>query len=235
MEQERRPKMKCQLTGKRVLIVEDERTIAENLAFEITAKGGTVVGPAATVNAALDLIANTGLDGAILDLNLMGEMAFPVADTLATSHIPFIIMTGFNARAAVPSRHASVICLQKPVTPYVICRELEAIFDASNGEGPTLGDNRKVAVTAPVLHGEALVNVLIVDDDPKNLTVLEAILDSPGYRLVRAESAEQALLALLFDEFALLILDIRMPEMTGLELAKMIRARKRTANVPIIF
>ncbi len=107
MEQERRPKMKCQLTGKRVLIVEDERTIAENLAFEITANGGNVVGPAATVNAALDLIANTGLDGAILDLNLMGEMAFPVADALATSHIPFIIMTGFSARAAVPSRHAS--------------------------------------------------------------------------------------------------------------------------------
>jgi PAS domain S-box-containing protein len=236
MEQERRPKMKCQLIGKRVLIVEDERTIAENLAFEITAKGGKVVGPVATVNAALDLIANTGLDGAILDLNLMGEMAFPVADALATSHIPFVIMTGFNARAAVPSRHASVSCLQKPVTPYVICRELEAIFDASNGHGPTLGDNRKVAaVTSPVLHGEALVNVLIVDDDPKNLTVLEAILDSPSYRLVRAESAEQALLALLFDEFALLILDIRMPDMTGLELAKMIRARKRTANVPIIF
>jgi PAS domain S-box-containing protein len=76
---------------------------------------------------------------------------------------------------------------------------------------------------------------LIVDDEPKNLAVLEAILDDTGYRLVRAESAEQALLALLADEFALLILDIRMPGMTGLELAKTIKARKKTANVPIIF
>jgi DNA-binding response OmpR family regulator len=229
--------MKYQLAGRRVLIVEDERTIAENLAFEITAEGGKVVGPVATVNAALDAIANnTGLDGAILDLNLTGEMAFPVADALAARHIPFVIMTGFDARAVVPARHASVSCLQKPVTPYSICRELEAIFDASNAGRPDLRDNRKFgAATAPTLHGEALVNILIVDDDPKNLTVLEAILDAPGYRLVRAESAEKALLALVFDEFALLILDIRMPEMTGLELAKMIRARKKTANVPIIF
>jgi PAS domain S-box-containing protein len=228
--------MKYQLAGRRVLIVEDDSAIAENLAFEITAEGGEVLGPVATVNAALDVIANTGLDGVILDLNLTGQMAFPVADVLAARHIPFVIMTGFDARAVVPARHANVTCLQKPVTPYAIRTELEAIFNASNGDGLNPDDNRKIAAaTAPKLHSQAPVNILIVDDDPKNLTVLEAILDDPGYRLVRAETAERALLALLFDEFALLILDIRMPGMTGLELAKMIRARKKTANVPIIF
>jgi PAS domain S-box-containing protein len=79
------------------------------------------------------------------------------------------------------------------------------------------------------------VSILIVDDEPKNLTALEAVLNDPGYRLVRADSAEHALLALLAGEFALLILDIRMPGMTGFELAQMIRARKKTAGVPIIF
>src|SRR5512141_3520524 len=79
------------------------------------------------------------------------------------------------------------------------------------------------------------INILIVDDEPKNLTVLETILDDPGYRLVRAESAEQALLALVSEEFALLILDIRMPGMTGFELAQLIKERKKTARVPIIF
>jgi PAS domain S-box-containing protein len=149
-------------------------------------------------------------------------MAFSVADALAAHHIPFVIMTGFNARAVVPARHANVSSLQKPVTPYIVCRELEAIFDASNAGALNLRDKGKFgAATAAMLPSEALVNILIVDDDPKNLTVLEAILDAPGYRLVRAES--------------LLILDIRLPEMTGLELAKMIRARKKTANVPIIF
>ena len=79
------------------------------------------------------------------------------------------------------------------------------------------------------------INILIVDDEPRNLTVLETVLADPGYRLVRAESAEQALLALVVEEFALLILDIRMPGMTGFELAQMIKERKKTARVPIIF
>jgi len=93
-----------------------------------------------------------------------------------------------------------------------------------------------VAATTPVLTvHDRPINILIVDDEVKNLAVLESILDDPGYRLVRAESADQALLALVADEFALLILDIRMPGMTGFELAQMIRDRKRTAGVPIIF
>ena len=79
------------------------------------------------------------------------------------------------------------------------------------------------------------INILIVDDEPKNLTVLETILDNPNYRLVRAETANQALLALVDNEFALLILDIQMPDMTGFELAQMIKQRKKTAMVPIIF
>ncbi|MBO0754188.1 MAG: response regulator, partial [Bradyrhizobiaceae bacterium] len=79
------------------------------------------------------------------------------------------------------------------------------------------------------------VNILIVDDEPRNLTVLEAILDDPGYRLVRAGSAQEALGALLGDEFAVLILDIHMPGVSGFELAQMIRERKKTATVPIIF
>ena len=78
------------------------------------------------------------------------------------------------------------------------------------------------------------INILIVDDEPKNLTVLETILEDPGYRLVRADSAEEALLALVVEEFALLILDIRMPGMTGFELAQLIKERKKTARVPII-
>ena len=79
------------------------------------------------------------------------------------------------------------------------------------------------------------INILIVDDEPKNLTVLETVLDDPDYRLVRAGSADQALHALVMEEFALLILDIRLPGMTGFELAQMIKQRKKTADLPIIF
>lgn len=91
------------------------------------------------------------------------------------------------------------------------------------------------AVSSEAASAGGRINILIVDDEPKNLTVLETILQDPNYKLVRAESGEQALLALIDEEFALLILDIRMPDMTGFELAHMIKQRKRTASVPIIF
>ncbi len=79
------------------------------------------------------------------------------------------------------------------------------------------------------------INILLVDDEPKNLTVLETVLTDPAYRLVRAESADQALLTLVAQEFALLVLDIQMPGMSGFELAQLIKQRKKTAGVPIIF
>src|SRR5258708_40254717 len=92
---------------------------------------------------------------------------------------------------------------------------------SSRGHDLNPGDKTKIAAaTTRMLPVEAPVNILIVDDEPKNLTVLEAILDAPGYRLVRAESAEHALLALLADGLTLLILDTRMPGATGLELAQ---------------
>ncbi len=79
------------------------------------------------------------------------------------------------------------------------------------------------------------INILLVDDEPKNLTVLETVLHDPSYRLIRAESADQALIALVVEEFALLVLDINLPGMSGFELAHMIEQRKKTAGLPIIF
>jgi DNA-binding response OmpR family regulator len=82
---------------------------------------------------------------------------------------------------------------------------------------------------------ELPTNILIVDDEPANLLVLETVLDDPGYRIVRAQSADQALRALMTDEFAVMVLDIQLPDMNGIELAQMIKERKKTAHLPIIF
>jgi signal transduction histidine kinase len=82
---------------------------------------------------------------------------------------------------------------------------------------------------------EEPISILLVDDEPKNLAVLESVLSDPSYRLVRAESADQALMALIVEEFAVMVLDIQMPDMNGFELAQMIKQRKRTASLPIIF
>ena len=105
----------------------------------------------------------------------------------------------------------------------------------ANGQVPESAQPRPGAAVPASANRDASINILIVDDEPRNLTVLETILDDPGYRLVRAGSADEALLALVVEEFALLILDIRMPGMNGFELAEMIKKRKKTARVPIIF
>jgi len=77
--------------------------------------------------------------------------------------------------------------------------------------------------------------ILLVDDRPENLLALEAILGSLDQTLVRAESGEDALRALLHDDFALILLDAQMPGMDGFETATRIKARERTKDVPIIF
>ena len=79
------------------------------------------------------------------------------------------------------------------------------------------------------------INILLVDDKPENLTVLESILEGADYRLTKAQSAQEALVALFATDFALIVLDVRMPETSGFELAKIIKERKRTRDVPIVF
>src|SRR5437762_14103172 len=80
------------------------------------------------------------------------------------------------------------------------------------------------------------VDILIVDDEPRNLVALEAVLEGRGgLRLVRAASGEEALRALLGQQFALIILDVHMPGLDGFATAELIRGTERTRHIPIIF
>jgi len=77
--------------------------------------------------------------------------------------------------------------------------------------------------------------VLLVDDRDENLLALEAVLEPTGCRLVSARSGDEALRALLKEDFAVILLDVQMPGLDGFETAELIRARDRTRSVPIIF
>ena len=79
------------------------------------------------------------------------------------------------------------------------------------------------------------VNILLVDDQPANLVALEAMLEDLGQNLVRAESGREALKRLLSDDFAVILLDVKMPEMDGFETAELIRQRDRSRHTPILF
>lgn len=77
--------------------------------------------------------------------------------------------------------------------------------------------------------------VLAVDDVRENLVGLEALLTQPGVRVVTATSGREALEILLEQDVALAILDVQMPEMSGFELAELMRGSSRTRHVPIVF
>jgi two-component system sensor histidine kinase/response regulator len=79
------------------------------------------------------------------------------------------------------------------------------------------------------------VNILLVDDQPANLVALEAMLQGLGQNLIKAESGREALRWLLTHEFAVILLDVKMPEMDGFETAELIRQRDKSRHTPILF
>jgi PAS domain S-box-containing protein len=85
------------------------------------------------------------------------------------------------------------------------------------------------------MEDQDAVKILLVDDRPENLLALEAILDGHGYHLVRATSGEDALKQVLRHDFAVILLDVQMPGMSGFETAELIKRREKSRHVPIIF
>jgi len=78
-------------------------------------------------------------------------------------------------------------------------------------------------------------NILLVDDLHQNLLSQEAILDSSEYRLMAARSGTEALRCILKNDFALILLDVQMPDLDGFEIARLIKKRDRSKHTPIIF
>jgi DNA-binding response OmpR family regulator len=85
------------------------------------------------------------------------------------------------------------------------------------------------------MNTDPTANILIVDDDTKSLTAMEALLAGPGRVIVKAPSGREALRCLLRQDFALILLDVRIPDMDGFETASLIRQRERSRYTPIIF
>jgi signal transduction histidine kinase len=79
------------------------------------------------------------------------------------------------------------------------------------------------------------IPVLLVDDELRNLDVLESILEDPAYVLIRAVNADEALHTLLARDIAAIVLDVKMPGVDGIELARIIKGTKKFRQIPIVF
>jgi two-component SAPR family response regulator len=104
----------AELSRLKVLVVEDEALIALNLADVLRGFGCLVVGPALNLDQSMRLVKVEAVDGAVLDINLRGEMVFPLADALAERSIPFVYVTGYG-KLLRPSDAGRPV-LQKPYT-----------------------------------------------------------------------------------------------------------------------
>jgi signal transduction histidine kinase/response regulator RpfG family c-di-GMP phosphodiesterase len=98
-----------------------------------------------------------------------------------------------------------------------------------------LGADHSSINGAAAMAEEPKVNILLVDDQPSNLLSLEAILSTLRQNLIKARSGREALRCLLDNDVALILLDVQMPGMDGLETAALIRQRERSQHTPIIF
>lgn len=114
------------LRGRRVLVVEDEYMLAEDLREGLEQQGAEVAGPVSTVAEALELLGQEPApDFAILDINLQGETVYPVAVALRARGIPFLFATGYEAWA-IPEAYADVPRAEKPL-------DLKLILSKSGG------------------------------------------------------------------------------------------------------
>lgn len=111
------------ITGNRIMVVEDEALVAMAARDVMTELGFSVVGPFGKVSEAVAALKNGDIDAAILDINLGGELVYPLADILTTGGVPFIFATGYGPES-IDRRYASVPVLQKPIER----RALERIF-----------------------------------------------------------------------------------------------------------
>lgn len=114
------------LQGLRVLVVEDEYLVALALVDDLEEAGAIVVGPAATVEGALALIAVHEIEVALLDIQLQATMCFPVADALTGKGVPFLFTTGFDV-GVLPPEYAHAPTCEKPASPATVMAMLAAL------------------------------------------------------------------------------------------------------------
>lgn len=102
--------------GRRVLVVEDESLIAMMIESQLEDLGHEVVATAARLREALGLARTLDVDFAVLDVNLAGELSYPVAEALQARGVPFFFVTGYGA-AGLPREFADALVLSKPFAP----------------------------------------------------------------------------------------------------------------------
>ncbi len=142
--------MKKLLAGSRILVVEDEVMVLWLLEDMLAGLDCLIVGPAMRLDQALEIVTGAGaIDAAVLDINLNGEMSYPVADALAARGIPFVFSTGYQ-RDRLPDGYKTCPLIQKP---YGRPQLREALTQLLSNEEPVPRPSGGVSLTSDRVHG----------------------------------------------------------------------------------
>lgn len=123
--------------GRRVLVVEDEFLAALTMTDFLESIGCEVVGPAARLSIALELARSESIDVAVLDINIAGEMVWPVAEELGRRKVPFVFLTAYAKADVLPLGFADAPCLAKPLMQQRLLGVFHAIWGNSAKGMPT--------------------------------------------------------------------------------------------------
>lgn len=114
---------------RRVLVVEDDFLVALTTIDVLESIGCEIVGPAARVAAAFEFIQSESLDAAVLDINISGEMAWPVAEELQRRGVPFLFLTAYPQLSTIPDYLATIVRLEKPLIRDRLLIQLRAVWN----------------------------------------------------------------------------------------------------------
>ncbi|MDR4307689.1 response regulator [Chelatococcus sambhunathii] len=115
------------LQGRRILFAEDDYFIVTNMVSYFRGEGAEIAGPAARLQAALQIAKTEPLDGAVLDVDLRGESSLPIAQALLQRRIPFVFVTGYDA-GMLPQPFTEAPSCQKPTRPELVADKLLSIM-----------------------------------------------------------------------------------------------------------
>ena len=225
--------------GQRLLIVEDDPDLRASLRA-LLARDGLSIVAVGSVDEAQQALAGAPFDCVVTDLALTDGSGDALLEQIARGHgasaPPVIVYTGRSLGREQEQRlrrYSSSIIIKGARSPERLLDEVTLFLHSVEAQLP--GDQQRLLAEArrrdSALDGRS---VLLVEDDVRNIFALSSVLEPMGVRLEIARNGREALEVLEQRSFDLVLMDIMMPEMDGLEAMRRIRAQPRLAELPII-
>jgi CheY-like chemotaxis protein/putative methionine-R-sulfoxide reductase with GAF domain len=225
---------------KRVLVIEDDSVQREQLETSFSEQN-VVCDMAATGQQAIDYLKKESYGAIILDLELPDSDGFVLAETLSqctNGNVPIIIYTARDLdkkQDALLRKHAKRIVLKTDKSISRLLNETTLFLHWLQGSDKVTVKDVPVELANVELDASDGKKLLLVDDDIRNLYSLSAVLEESGFEITTASTGLEALQALEEEgEFSLVLMDVMMPEMDGLEAMQKIRLDPKYKNLPII-